>query len=95
MATQAPIELYVVSPFYARGEHIIGKNATNDEGKPNMIRVGRGEVIKMPADAAKDILIAKQAIDNKNCKHTERAAAEAFVKERLAIENPQILKKAA
>ncbi len=86
MASPKPIELYVVSPFYARGEHVVGKNALTDDGKVNMVRIGRGEVVTLHADAAKDILIAKQAIDNRNAKPDERAEAKAFVEECKANE---------
>lgn len=80
-APNPPIELYFVHPIYARGEHIIGKNALTEDGKVNMVRIGRGEVVRMSPDAAKDLIIAKQAIDNRNAKPTDREEAKAFVEE--------------
>lgn len=94
-ATNKPITLYFVAPIYARGEHLIGEKAVDDDGHPNMIRVARGERRRVPFETAKDLIIAKQAIDWDNSKATERAEAEAFVRERNAIENPEPKKKAA
>lgn len=93
MASPKAKLLYFVAPIYARGEHVIGENAKNDDGSPNMIRIGRGEEKKIDGEVAKDLIIAKQAIDLQSARPHEIAEAKAFVKERLALENP--LKKAA
>ncbi len=95
MATPKPIELYFVAPIYTRGEHIVGKNALTEDGQVNMVRIPRGTVLTVHADAAKDILIARQAIDNKNAKPGERREAEEYVRERNAVENAEPKKKAA
>ncbi len=94
MASPKAKLLYFVAPIYARGEHVIGENAKDDEGRPNMVRIGRGEERKIDGEVAKDLIIAKQAIDLGTARPNEIAEAKAFVKERLALENPT-LKKAA
>lgn len=81
MATNKPIELYFVHPIYARGEHVVGQNALTDDGKINMVRIGRGDLAKIHFDAARDLIIAKQAIDNRNASATDRAEAKAFVED--------------
>lgn len=91
-----PKLLYFVSPIYARGEHVIGENAKNDDGTPNMIRIERGAEKKIDGEVAKDLIIAKQAIDLGAARPQEIAEAKAFVKERLAFENkkPELQKAA-
>ena len=103
MASPKPKLLYFVSPVYARGEHIIGEKTKNSDGSPNMVRVDRGEKREIESEVAKDLLIAKQAIDLKASSSHEIAEAEAFVKERKSeearearrIEESKTLKKAA
>lgn len=80
MATQKPIELYFVAPVYARGEHIIGENAHLKDGKVNMVRITRGSTKIIHFDAARDLIIAKQAIDQRNAKPEEMADAKEFVR---------------
>lgn len=88
---QPPIELYIVHPFYARAEDVIGSgvSATDDHGKVNMLRLERGKVVKIKNDPARDLIIAKQAIDNKNAKTSDREEARAIVEERTKFEANQ------
>lgn len=94
-ATPKPKTLYFVHPIYARGEHIIGKNAKDKDGKINMIRIARGEKHEVDADAANDLIIAKQAIDFRNAKPEELEEAQAYVEERNALEQRENTKKKA
>lgn len=98
MASPKAKLLYFVTPIYARGEHVIGENAKNDDGTPNMIRIERGTERKIDGEVAKDLVIAKQAIDLGTARPQEVAEAKAFVKERIAEEAREAaknLKKAA
>lgn len=92
--TNKPITLYFVAPIYARGEHLIGEKAVDDDGHPNMINVKRGEKRRVPFEAAKDLIIAKQAIDWDNAKPTERTEAEREVAERNHIDAEQAKRQA-
>lgn len=71
MATNKPIELYFTGAVYSRGEHVIGENATLDSGSINMVHVKRGETRKVQFDAARDLIIARQAIDVRAAKPGE------------------------
>lgn len=93
MAANKPIELYFVQPIYARGEHIIGKNAIDESGKVNMIRVERGEKHQVVFEAARDLIIAKQAIDFRNSSPEAREDAKEYVAKCLEAQKPN--KKAA
>lgn len=94
MATNAPITLYFISPIYARGEHLIGEKAVDDDGHPNMVLVKRGEKRRVPFEQAKDLIIAKQAVDWINGRQSDKDEAEAFVAARLE-EEAKAAKKAA
>lgn len=96
MASPLPRLLFFVTPVYARGEHVIGENAKNKDGTPKMIRIERGEEREIESEVAKDLIIAKQAIDIRASNPHQIAEAKAFVKERLAFENkkPELQKAA-
>ncbi len=85
-APNRPLTLFFTAPIYARGEHLIGEKAVDDDGKPNMIRVARGEKRRVAFEVAKDLIISKQAIDYDNAKPSEKAEAEASVRERNAAD---------
>lgn len=93
-APNRPINLYFTAPIYARGEHLIGEKAVDDDGRPNMITVKRGEKRRVSFAEARDLIIAKQAIDWDNSTPVQKAEAEAHVKERNAADEAAA-KKAA
>lgn len=93
MATPKPIELFFISPIYARGEHLIGENAHNSDGKVNMVLVKRGEKRLVHNDPARDLIIAKQAVDVRNS--NELAEAKEFVRQFEEVQQKQLSKKAA
>ncbi len=93
-STNKPVTLYFIAPIYARGEHLIGEKAVDDDGHPNMIRVARGEKRRVPFEMARDLIIAKQAIDWDNAKPAERAEAEASVADRNRVEADMLKKHA-
>ncbi len=97
MASPKPIELYFTSPIYARGEHIIGENASTKDGKPNMVRIERGDTKIIHFEAARDLIIAKQAIDHRNSKPEEIADAKESVRHFFEVQKASEakLKKAA
>lgn len=93
MATPKPIELFFVSPIYARGEHLIGENAHSADGKVNMVHIKRGEKRLVHNDPARDLIIAKQAADVRNA--NDLAEAKQFVREFEEVQQKQLSKKAA
>lgn len=87
MATpNKPITLFFIAPIYARGEDLIGEKAVDDDGRPNMIRVARGERRRVKYEVAKDLIIARQAIDFDASNAKEKSEAETYVRERNRAE---------
>ncbi len=95
MATPKPVELYFVQPIYARGEHLIGENAHTKDGKVNMVHIARGSTKIVHFDAARDLIIAKQAIDLRNAKPEEISDAKEFVRACEEAQTKSEKKKAA
>lgn len=82
MASPNPaIRLFFTSSIYARGADIVGANATNEEGHINMVRIPIGSTKAINANAARDLIIAGQAVDAENSKPSVLSAAQKAVKE--------------
>ncbi len=101
-----PLKLLFCASVQIRGEHLVGENSVNEDGRPNIVIVKRGETRDVRTDAqnftAYDLVISKQAIDLAKASAADIAEVkqanadhEKFVRSLDQREKDNLQKKAA